>query len=168
MSGISHENISYISWIFSVLFTWNSSVRNQIASQHLHRICACFLMEVLGKVNCFGKISANGRGGGQPLSGKKINFSQENKIVPMSLNMIKAWYKNYDPMILIPTSPLPTWCIQNGKKNWSLSSYETKVEFPVSYKICLTTCRLFQNNKKQAELGVPHSNSKLSLILGPN
>ena len=60
MSGISHENISYISWIFSVLFTWNSSVRNQIASQHLHRICACFLMEVLGKVNCFGKISANG------------------------------------------------------------------------------------------------------------
>ena len=39
-------------------------------------------------------------GGGQPLSGKKINFSQENKIVPMSLNMIKAWYKklwSHDP-----------------------------------------------------------------------
>ena len=144
----------------SVLFTWNSSVRNLIASQHLHRICACFLVEVLGKVNCFGKISANGRGGGQPLSGKKINFSQENKIVPMSLNMIKAWYKK-----LWSHDPDP---IQNGKKNWSLSSYETKVEFPVSYKICLTTCRLFQNNKKQAELGVPHSNSKLSLILGPN
>ena len=80
MSGISHENISYISWIFSVLFTWNSSVRNQIASQHLHRICACFLMEVLGKVNCFGKISANGRGGDNHCPGRKLIFHRKIKL----------------------------------------------------------------------------------------
>ena len=32
-------------------------------------------------------------GGGKPLSRKIINFSQENNIVPMALNMIKANYE---------------------------------------------------------------------------